>query len=306
MVVREVAGRLWLAEIPVAEPVRLRTTSTVRDVVQAAIADGLNQLARFGPGVCYGTDPEDIHKSRVATRKMRSQLKSFSAAVDGAWLQDVRSELGWLADGLGAVRDADVMLLRLRKQATDLPSRDQGTASALIARLDATRGEAAAKVRTMMEGDRCRSLVARLLAGATDPPVLPIGSERAEDLAAPMVSASWRRLERSVSALPRSPSDDDLHEVRIRTKRCRYTVEILIPVIGGRSRRLSRSLTELQGVLGDIHDSHGTQTWLRTSASSLAEALVAGMVVAAEARDHAALLASWPSTWAEVKNERSG
>lgn len=301
MVVGEAAESLWLADVPGAEPVELRRASTVRDVVQAAVAEGLNQLVRFGPGVCLGDEPEDVHKSRVATRRMRSQLKSFSVAIDDTWLQGVRSDLGWLADGLGAVRDADVMILRIRRCVAELPSADQETADMVVGRLETARGEAAEEVRSMLRDSRCRSLVERLQAAASDPPVLPIGAERAADLASPLVSASWGRLERSVSALPRDPSDEDLHEVRIRAKRCRYTCEILTPVMGSKCRRMAKALTELQGVLGDVHDSHGTQAWLRNSAESTREALVAGMLIAAEAGDHAALLGSWRRVWRKAE-----
>jgi len=291
------AEPLWLAEVTPAKPVKLRPTSTIGDVIQTAIADGLNQLLRFGPSACSGTDPEDVHKSRVATRKMRSQLKSFSVAVDETWLRDTRSDLGWLADGLGAVRDTDVMLERIRKCAAGLSAEDGVAATALIGQLEAAREEAVQDLGTMMKDGRCRSLVTRLQAGAVNPPVLPIASERAAELAPAFVSTAWRRLDRSVSALPRHPADDDLHEVRIRAKRCRYTTEILRPVMGGDAQRLARALAELQGALGDIHDSHSTQAWLRASPRSVDEALVAGMMVAAEASDHAALLQSWRSVW---------
>ena len=293
-------GSLWLAEVTPAKPVKLRPNSTVGDVIKTAMAEGVNQFLRFGPGAYRGTDPEDVHKSRVATRKMRSQLRSFAAAVDETWLRDIRSDLGWMADGLGAVRDADVMMERIRKCAAGLSAADSATAEALIARLERTRDEGAENLREMMEEDRSRSLVARLQAGAADPPVLPLAAERAADLAPQLVSTSWNRLERSVSGLPRQPTDADLHEVRIRAKRCRYTTEILRPVMGDDARRLAQVLAELQGVLGDIHDSYSTQEWLRTSAGCTAEALVAGMMIAAEAGGQPALVRSWQHVWAKA------
>ena len=308
MVVGEVTEPLWLTGVPPAESSPLRPTSTVRDVVQAAVATGLNQLLSFGPGVCVGSDPEDVHKSRVATRRMRSQLRALSVAVDETWLQEIRSELGWLAEGLGAVRDADVMTQRIQRRVSELSAPDDVPGEVLLSRLEAARGEAAQGVRTMLESDRCQSLVDRLRAAASHPPVLPVGSESAAALAPTLVSAGWRRLERSISDLPDIPSDDDLHEVRIRAKRCRYTAEILVPIMGGKSRLLAKALTELQGVLGDIHDSHCTQTWLRASACSTGEALASGLMIAAEASEHASLLRSWQPVWSRAQKvkPRSG
>jgi CHAD domain-containing protein len=235
---------------------------------------------------------------------MRSQLKSFSVALDATWLEEVRSDLGWLAAGLGAVRDSDVMIQRIRRCAADLPPVDQAPAAALVARLESAREDAAEVARAMLVSQRCSSLTERLRAAAADPPVLPIGSEPAADLASAMVSSSWRRLERSVASLPAVPADEDLHEVRIRAKQCRYTSEVLAPVMGARYRRLARALTDLQGVLGDIHDSHCTQECMRASVESPAEALAAGMMIAAEARDHAALLRCWPDVWLRTQKAR--
>lgn len=301
MVVREAAEPARLVDISGVAPRRLRPTSTVGEVVQAAIADGLGQLLRFAPGVSGGGDPEDVHKSRVATRKMRSQLGSLSVAVDGEWLKAARSDLGWLAEGLGAVRDADVMIQRIHRSAATLPSSDKKAAKSLIARLEARRGGHARRAHSMMESRRYRSLTSRLLAAVSDPPVLAIGTEQATELGWTLLSASWRRLERSVEALPGDPADDDLHDVRIRAKRCRYTTEMLVPVVGGNSRHLARALADLQAVLGDIHDAHATETWLRAHARSRTEGLVAGMIIAAERSDHAALLGSWRQNWLEAQ-----
>ena len=301
MVVKEAAEPTWPADIPEVGPGNLRPTSTIGEVVQAAIADGLSQLLRFAPGVSRGSDPEDVHKSRVATRKMRSQLGSLSAAIDGEWLKIARADLGWLAEGLGAVRDADVMIQRIQRAAAALPSSDQKPAKSLIARLETSRGEHAQRARSMIESRRYRSLATSLLAAVSDPPVLPMGCEQAAGLGWTLVSASWRRLERSVEALGRDPADDDLHEVRIRAKRCRYTTEIFVPVMGGNSRRLARALAELQGVLGDIHDAHCTEVWLRGHTRSRSEGLVAGMIIAAERNDHATLLESWQHNWVKAQ-----
>jgi CHAD domain-containing protein len=268
--------------------------------VQAAITDGLSQLSRFAPGACLGSDPEDVHKARVATRRLRSQLRSFSVAFDAAWVDTARAELGWLAGGLGAVRDVDVMIERIQGFEVQLGADDRKVADTLVERLQTRRAEAAQSLRSDFESTRCASLVELLRAAASDPPLGAVGSEPASSLASTLVARSWRQLERSVSALPRDPSDADLHEVRIRTKRCRYTTEMVVPVTGGDARRLVRALVELQGVLGDIHDSYCTRTWLRTSAESVAEGLVAGMIIAAEERDYAALADSWRRVWVKA------
>jgi inorganic triphosphatase YgiF len=59
------------------------------------------------PGTRIGADIEALHDMRVATRRMRAAIGTFAPFLPPrlAWF---RAELGWVAAGLGAVRDLDV------------------------------------------------------------------------------------------------------------------------------------------------------------------------------------------------------
>src|SRR5436190_23325302 len=109
---------------PEVPPVHLHPGSQAGDAVRAAMAAGVARLLRHDPGVRIGDDPEDVHQARVATRRLRSDLRTFSPLLDGEWLEALRDELRWLGAALGAVRDADVLADRLRRQAATLPEAD--------------------------------------------------------------------------------------------------------------------------------------------------------------------------------------
>src|SRR5207302_5418456 len=76
-----------------------------KDVIRNAIAESVAALLHHDPLVRTDRDPEAIHQARVATRKLRSNLRTFGPLLDPEWTEPLRSELGWLAMGLGAVRD---------------------------------------------------------------------------------------------------------------------------------------------------------------------------------------------------------
>src|SRR3954470_21462461 len=116
---------------------RLDADATVADLVRATIANGVTRLIRHDPGVRLGDDPEDVHQARVATRRLRSDLRTFRRLLDEEWVGALRDELKWIAAELGAVRDADVLTERLREQAAELPSVDAAGAAALLRRLAA-------------------------------------------------------------------------------------------------------------------------------------------------------------------------
>ena len=86
------------------------TPATVDAVIRHAISDAVAKLVANDPVVRIGEDPEGVHQARVATRRLRSHLRTFRELLDPEWTRALRDELGWLGDELGAVRDADVLL----------------------------------------------------------------------------------------------------------------------------------------------------------------------------------------------------
>ena len=100
---------------------QLSSHARIGDVALASIADGLDRLLerdyrlRLDP-----SDPSvsDVHQACVATRRLRSDLKTFSLLLEPGWVGRVRDELRWVGDALGAVRDPDVLVNTLVKDPT--------------------------------------------------------------------------------------------------------------------------------------------------------------------------------------------
>src|SRR5579864_7012437 len=84
-----------------------------REVIRHVLAESVAALLLHDPVVRTGGDPEAVHQARVATRKLRSHLRTFGPLLDAGWTEPLRAELGWLAMALGAVRDREVLLERL-------------------------------------------------------------------------------------------------------------------------------------------------------------------------------------------------
>jgi hypothetical protein len=61
---------------------KLRRSATLRDVVTRAIADSVVRLLRHDPVVRIDSDPERAHQARVATRRLRSDLRTFRPALE--------------------------------------------------------------------------------------------------------------------------------------------------------------------------------------------------------------------------------
>src|SRR5205823_7788910 len=107
-----------------------------REVIKNVLADSVAALLRHDPLVRTSGDPEAIHQARVATRKLRSHLRTFGPLLDPEWTDPLRTELGWMGLALGAVRDREVLLDRLRERAKELPAHDHRAAASLLSILE--------------------------------------------------------------------------------------------------------------------------------------------------------------------------
>src|SRR5437868_1300380 len=158
-------------EPPEVAPEKIRPDAPAREVIRNAMAEAVATLLHNDPLVRTGRDPEAVHQARVATRKLRSNLRTFGSLLDVEWTESLRSELGWLASSLGAVRDREVLLERLRERAKSLPANDQRSASSLLSvlevEIDALRERLGADIDSQRYIDLLESLVAGAHAPAT-------------------------------------------------------------------------------------------------------------------------------------------
>ncbi|HEY8217217.1 MAG TPA: CYTH and CHAD domain-containing protein, partial [Acidimicrobiia bacterium] len=224
-------------------------------VVRRAIASSVERLLRNDPGVRMGDDPEAVHQARVATRRLRSDLRTFGALVDEQWADSLRDDLRWLGDVLGAVRDADVLIDRIERKDERLPDTDRHAGKALVDQLRADRDRARTQLLRALRSDRYDTLLDRLVAAAQRPRLLlRVDDVDDADVLRQLVRRPWDRLRDAVAELAPEPSDAQLHKVRIAAKRARYAAEAVEPAVGKRARVLARALVDVQDALGEHQD----------------------------------------------------
>ncbi|MEA3075791.1 MAG: hypothetical protein QOF60_699 [Actinomycetota bacterium] len=277
--------------------------ASLGEVVGAAIASGLTRLVAHDPGVRLGADIEDVHQARVAARRLRSDLRTFRALVEPEANTVLRTELQWLGQELGHVRDADVLLERLREQIAALPAADARAGAALLHRLEEERKEKRAELLAALDSDRYLALLDRLVAAAAGPPVVESATTtKAREALPAIVAPAWKHLHRAVSHLGKHPEDEALHEVRIRAKRARYAAEAASAVVGKPAAKFAKAVAGVQGALGDLQDAVVAEAWLRTAAKRgpAAQAMVAGQLVVVQREAAEAARRAWPSAWADV------
>jgi CHAD domain-containing protein len=284
-----------------APPRPLHRDSSLADLVQACVATSVQRLFVNDPVVRIGEDPEGIHQARVATRRLRSDLRTFRPVLDTRWSEPLRTELKWLGEELGRVRDADVLLGLLEAKAADLPPIDEAPAHVLLDRLRDLRSRDRGALLEGVASARYATLLDQLVDAAAAPTMRhPDHTTRASRAVGRLAARPWKQLRKKVRRLGPVPADAELHEVRKQAKQARYAVEAIAPVAGKRAPAHAQRIAALQDVLGDHHDAVVAAAWLRDAAQDIGDpdvAFVAGVMAAAFAADQRRLRSEWRAVW---------
>jgi CHAD domain-containing protein len=214
---------------------------------------------------------------RVATRRLRSTMKSYRPLWDRDATDHLRTELKWLADVLGKVRDAEVMAARLDRALGELPPEQVvgPVANRLTGGLRAQGTKDHQALVSALNGRRYAALLDELDALLAATP-----TEKGLRPARKFIPRRVRRTVTKVEQLldtaehgsaggPPLPGvldrDTALHEARKAAKQARYAAEAAVPVGGTGATALAAAMEELQELLGDHHDSVVTRQLLRTA-----------------------------------------
>ena len=249
----------------------------------------LREVLAHDPGTRLGRDPESLHDMRVAVRRSRALLRAGRPLYRND-VTEFTEELRWLGERLGAVRDLDVLLERLRAETDDLQPADRTGSRALLRALERRRTSARRALLKALSSERYLTLLDRFAteAGALD----PSGDDATLD---DLAKRELKKLRRDVRATSDDPADNDLHALRKRGKRVRYAYEL-----AGRSKAVKEAKA-FQDVLGEHQDSVVAETTLRELASAAPErAIVAGRLIERERARRAEARSSWRKAWARL------
>jgi CHAD domain-containing protein len=257
-------------------PAGLGRRATAGAVVTDALRTDIGRILAYDPLVRLREPLPDgdtaVHQMRVGIRRLRTDLKTFRPLLDTEWSKGLRDELSWLADALGAARDAEVLRARLRKTAAGDPlsSLDDAALARMDADLAARHEDALHDLDKALRSDRYRVLLDHLITAAAAPKLIAKrASQPAAQLLPKLVAKPWRELAYGSDGVsgagdldPLAP-DEEWHAVRIRAKRARYAAEAVAEALGGPAAGLAKAVADVQSLLGDHQDAAvAAQTWL--------------------------------------------
>jgi CHAD domain-containing protein len=229
---------------------------TMGDLAYAVFRQQFQEFLRRVPGSRLGEDPEDVHRIRVAARRLRAAMSLFRDYIPSE-AQRLRAELGWAARVLGAVRDLDVQLARAREWHNENTALDANALRSLETLLIEQRHSARERALRAMNAARFSRMVddmtALLRAG---PGAATLAHKPARNEMPLLILKRYVKVREGGDAIDADSPAEELHALRIQCKRLRYALEFSTVLYGKPMRDFLPRLTALQDVLGDHQDAY--------------------------------------------------
>jgi len=260
------------------------------DGLERAVRLDRREIVECQAGVLRGADPELLHRQRVATRRLRSLLRSAGPLTsDPKRAHRLAEDLRWLGRALGAVRDRDVLIDYLVDELTRLE--EAAAFGAVLELIDSERQEARRELASVFASERYQTLLQEL----EQPPRLRAG----EDIRSVALSEHERMVE-AFPALDDDPSDGELHEFRIQVKRARYAAGA-----AGASERYMERARALQDILGEHQDAAVAENDIRDLLSRVRgtgrTALAAGRLIERQRIRRSEARRVWRKAWKRLR-----
>jgi CHAD domain-containing protein len=260
------------SEAPPPESTARKTRRPLLEILQAQF----EALQVYHREVLENGDPEAIHKMRVTTRRAQASLDLLEGQFA---IAPVKKRLRRWRQQLSRVRNYDVFLLLLEKEAAAARAGNRHPFELVRAVLQQRRADTASKVRDYLLDKSVGRLAARVGLRLPDEASVPANGQAN---AAPVTKAAdgppadspslivdevqlashtADRLDQRVAeflalAAQSHPATEaaELHELRIAAKRVRYLFEIISEMGYGDATRALAWLRTLQDRIGDWHD----------------------------------------------------
>jgi CHAD domain-containing protein len=238
----------------------LTACTAAGQVVLAYLRAHTGRLKALDPMVRLD-EPDAVHQMRVASRRLRSTLRSFGHILARDATRELAAEFKWLGGVLGEARDAEVLAGHLRARLRQVPVELRiGPADARIqGHFASARAAARTELQAVLDSERYFSLLDDLDRLLAAPPFTPEASRPGADVLPVAARRARRRADRRMHRAWPVPAgqarNEALHQARKAARRARYAAEAMAPAIGAKAARFAGRMKKAQSVLGEHQDS---------------------------------------------------
>lgn len=269
----------------------------------------LEQLLLHEPIAILGEDIEGVHKTRVATRRMRSAFDVFGEFLDPHYYRGIQKHLRKTARSLGRVRDLDVLLQKTHTYIETALDNDPTSLQPLLTILDEQHTHARNKLLKWLQSKKYDRFITSFYS-LLQQPSRKMQSDDLDDVVptayqvnqvVPRLIYGCLEAIRAYEPHLGEADVDTLHMLRIEFKRFRYTLEFFSEVLGESVQAVISATKKIQDHLGDMNDAQVAYDRTRAIRKQLPKAEREGLDVYRKARqaEMRYLVRSFPDAWEE-------
>jgi CHAD domain-containing protein len=242
-------------------------STSVADAFSALSLVAAGEAVRRVRELSSSSDPEVLHKLRVALRRLRTLWWAFQPLLDKRDVQSHRSEFKSLAEAAGKTRDWDVLRALLSTESAN------DSFGPLIERVDRHRSAALAFSQRIIANAGVERIVQHAMIVVQKQLDEQSVQMSLEEFATARAERAERMLKKRVkrAVSNRDADSAELHEIRIAGKRLRYSLEFFAPVLDDHYLATIERLAQVQEHLGNLNDAVTSETLLREYAFQLGE-----------------------------------
>ncbi len=196
-----------------------------------------------------GAEPDSLRKLRVLVRRTRIAMRIFRPSLAPRWAQGLSGQLKELGRVLARGRERDVFRFRLEAYMLDLELRATFRRQ-MLQIVDLGCDRAVSKAQEALQDKDFDDLLEQL----SDPHLDGLANVNIAPAAPGLLWQAAKPIHRFRKESLLSHSDRQRHQLRLRLKRLRYTVELLQPALQQDFSENLNALKRLQAQLGELED----------------------------------------------------
>lgn len=252
----------------------------VSEVVHDRVGDAARSFQEQNTVLVTEGDIEAIHDVRVALRRSRSYLRTFTRLFGPGLAVGISADLKWYATYLGRVRDMDVIAAALKEAAGE--HLDDAAWKEMEVVLDEHRDAAMGALKDCRDVGRYQTVLQHMSRLAEAPM-----RDRSDLDLRELMKRPWRDFRNASRLLTPAHEELLLHQIRIRTKNLRYAAEVAQSFEPELAKRLITHASAVQDRIGERRDAQAATAWLERNAEAtpLAASLRAFLAGSASASD---------------------
>ena len=224
--------------------------SLAESAAKAKLEEGAKALDDIVPAL-MSEDVEGIHRARVASRRLRAAIDAHRSVLGKRERNLLTKAVRRITSGLGTARELDVTIALLESKRMGLSGAERYACTHAVTQLRALRNDEAKAIAASADyimSDAFANRVYETVSSGRAPNVCHLDEAEAE------LKGRRRDLWRAHKQWGQSPSEENLHAVRIAFKKFRYSCEQYVDLYGKPLKRLTKTLRVVQDDLGTWND----------------------------------------------------